>query len=218
MKKFTIVFLGLALIILGSCAETTYKPDHGFLNSAQAGAFEYPIMVNGTLCRDMDSQVGFCAKRIADNTQLQIKVSAQQYAYRFHVVCSQELGVDYSEEVVKDREALISIGPNSFDDLQSFTCIVEIFPKDRPEEVSAKARVSVVLYDHNYVGRERITMTERGEKSYLYLGDHAKYAKVCIGAECRRYKERTILEVPRGPTIFAYSESERMRFNYFSNR
>lgn len=211
--------LFLALIFLGvSCAEVTYRADNGFLNSAQAGAYEYPLLVQGGLCRDMDGEVGACVKRLPDNVALQMTIRSQPYAFRAQLTCSSELGADDSRDVSQGQDLTLEVPAAKYGTLRSFTCRVEVFPKDRPAEISAQAEVRVKLYDHTYVGRESMSVQERDGKSYLYMGDHAKYAKVCVGAVCRRYQETTVLEVPRGPSIFAYSESERMRFNYFNLR
>jgi len=209
-------FLALAIVfLLVACAEITYEPDRSFLNSAQAGSFEYPMKVNGYLCQDMERVPGLCSKRLADNQALILSISPQLYAYRAQLTCSRDLGADRSVDVAKNEELTLRVEPERFGTLRSFTCIVEIFPADRAEELSAKAEVRVKLYDHRYVGRESMRINTVDGKRVLVTGANAKYSKVCLDDICTRHTEKTAVEIGAAARVFAYSESERMRFNYF---
>lgn len=196
----------LLTLLLSGCNSLKYESDIGFLNSAQANSMEYYAKINGTPCRDMDGIVGLCTKRLASNQELKIEMDARDYAYRFNLQCTSTLGVDFSQDVLAGKAFSFAISPEKFRDVRSFTCIGEVFPQDRDQEVSANWSVRVVVYDSQYQPREIVYVYE----NHLIFGKHARY----ITADGKRYSKKTSLK-GADQIRFAYSESERMRFNYW---
>lgn len=198
----------LALFVLTSCQSINYEADFGFLNSAQANSMEYFTLVNGSPCKDMDGKIGLCAKRIKSDQALQFKMDAKEYSYRFNLTCTSSLNADFSIDVEKGKVYEFSIPSDKFSNVRSFTCIGEIFPHDRDQEVSANWSVRVIVVDSEYLERELVYKTTRKGKEFLVFGKHARYVTV----NGKRYEKKPMVEYKGGP---GYSESERMRFNYW---
>lgn len=208
-----LVVTALCLICLlgnGSCKTSLkYQDDIGFLNSAQANSYEYPLKVGGSLCKDMDGRVGACVKQTASDNDLGFRIDSQPYSYRLVVNCSSSVDSDFSVDVEKGKSYSWKISPEKFFDVRSFTCIGEIFPDDRVNSLSAKWHVRVLIFDGEYSARERIYHRE----GHLVLGKFAKYSMVCTGSKCKRYEKKTVVKAPN--TAKAYSESEVLRMNYY---
>lgn len=196
-------------LLLLSCSPIKYESDIGFLNSAQANSMEYLVRVNGAACKDMDGGIGLCAKRVASDKPIAFKMDAREYAYRFNLQCTSTINSDFSIDIQKEKPLEFSITPEKFAAVKSFTCIGEVFPQDRDQEVSANWSVRVVVVDSAYLPREIIYSETDGKKSYLVMGKHAKY--VSVGGKIAKSSTRVKVE---DINIEAYSESERMRFNY----
>lgn len=205
----SIIFILLSLTVL-SCQNLKYQSDIGFLNSAQANSAEYLVMINGKHCVDMDRKVGLCAKRIKSDRSLDFSLEPKPYNYRFTLTCSSSIDSNFSIDIIKNQKYSFSIEPDKFSNVRSFTCIGEIFPNDRDQEVSANFQVRVVIVDSEYIEREIIYEKPKKRKNYVILGKHAKYSNV----NGKIYKEKTAVKVD-SRRIKAYSESERMRFNYY---
>lgn len=198
------------LFLLASCNSLKYESDIGFLNSAQANSMEYYTLVNGSPCKDMDGKIGLCAKRVNSNQELKFSMDAKPYSYRFNLTCSSAIDSDFSIDIEKEKPFSFLIKPEKFSSVKSFTCIGEVFPHDRNQEVSANWSVRVIVVDSEYQERELIYKTKEKEKEFLVLGKHALYSNL----NGKIYKKKTKLELEK-PDSFAYSESERMRFNYW---
>lgn len=194
------------ILIIISCSSINYKPDTGFLNSAQANSLEYLVRVNGTICKDMDNNIGLCAKKLASDEKLNFSMDARGYAYRFNLRCTRAIDSDFSIDVERDQPLKFSIEPLRFHEVKSFTCIGEIFPHDRDQEISANWSLRVVVYDENYLPREIIY--RRGD--HIVFGQHARY----VNLNGKRYKKKPVIKF-KEKIYFAYSESERMRLNYY---
>ena len=204
----------LLLILLSttacSCINIKYEADNAFLNSAQANSMELLVRLNGSPCMDMDDKVGLCAKRIPSDKKLVFTQDARPYGYRIYIKCSRSVDVDQSFDIEKDAPFKFEILPEKFIGVKSFTCIGEIFPADRDQEVSALWSARIVVFDKNYTPRTSIYKIKSGKKKYLILGKNARYSFL----NGKWKKKKTHLKVT-GENNFAYSESERMRFNYW---
>jgi hypothetical protein len=202
-------YLMVGLLVFG-CTSLPYKDDAGYLNSAQAGSYEFPVSVNGKPCKDMDGVLGACTKQIKNDQALVVDLPERPYAYRLDIQCSMPLGVSFPVDVQKNSPYRLEIKPEAFADLISWTCKGEVFPYDRDQAVSAMWQVRVLVRDPAYQGREKI-YTKDGK--VIVLGAHAKYSDICDSRGCRQEKEKTVAGY-KG-SVKAISESEVMRFNTF---
>lgn len=209
MKK--LVF-SIMLMLITSCE---YKADLGFLNSAQANYPDYLAQINGKFCVDMDGISGLCGKRIATNQDLIFKLQPKPYQYRIQFICSSKINADFSTTVNKDEEFSWKLESEVFNQQKSFTCISEIFPLDREEEVSSKFEVRVKVYDEEYIPMDKIRSSKKNGKTALTFGKHAKFTKVCVDNECRDYKQKTYIKINPEKEYFIWTESELMRNSYF---
>lgn len=204
MRSFLIICS--MLITACACKDIKYKPDIGFIPSAQANSPEFLVKINGSVCKDMDNQVGLCSKRISSDKALSFKMDVRPYAYRLNVECSAVINFSLSRDIPSGQSAEFSIEPSQFSEAKSFTCIGEIFPQDREEEVSAFWHARFLVFDKNYQGREEIYPLGAD----LILGQNAKYTLLNEQKFLTKKVKTDLKGVQK-----AYSESESMRFNYY---
>ncbi len=193
---------------LASCSTLKYEADIGFLNSAQANSKEALVHINDALCKDMNGKPGLCATRIRSDLPLRFRQHAMPYGYKLVFTCSSAIGADDSWSVPAGQDFEFHIKPIQFSTVRLFTCIGEIFPQDRLNELSAAWSVRAEVVDAEYKPRESIYHTG----SHLVLGQHAKYAVVC-DPKCKNYKKKTYVRASKNAR--AWSESEVMRFNFY---
>ena len=206
-----ILLLTIFLLTACSCQPIKYSSDVGFLNSAQANSMEFLVRLNGSPCMDMDGKVGLCARRIANNESLIFTQGKRPYGYRIYLKCSNSVGVDESFDILPNAPFKYEIKPEKLEGVKSFTCIGEIFPFDRDQEISALWSARIIVLDNKYTKRETIYKIKKRKKDYLVMGKHAKY--VFLNGDWKNKK--TTVRV-KGNKNLAYSESERMRFNYWN--
>ena len=202
-----ILFVWVGTMGMSSCSSIPYKDDVSFLNSSQSGSYEYPAYVAGKVCKDMDGNIGACVKQVSGNKAVNFVIDPQSYSYTLQFKCS-KIGVSWDKDVPAGQRFPWSLPPESFSKEVSFTCEGEVFPHDRPNSDSAKFQIRILVVDPSYNKREVIHVVE----GYLVLGQYAKFSRVCYSNQtCKRYKKETA--VKEKGVVFAYSESERMRFN-----
>jgi hypothetical protein len=211
MKFLRRVSLTVFLLFV-ACTTIPYQDDTGFLVSAQANSPEFPVYLNGSLCKDVDGNAGLCSKRIKSTDNLTIHFDAQTYAYQLTMSCTSPMDIAAATVAVNQPFDLV-ITPAQMASLPSFVCIGEIFPADRNSPVSAKFEIRVVVYDSNYLAREAITFEKKGLDNYLVLGQYARSAWVNDGSGWKQYTKTTEVKIPDPTTVQAYSESFSMRFN-----
>lgn len=203
MKK---IFLFLFILGLSSCSNLKYKSDLGsFMNSAQANSPEYLVFINEVTCKDMEGNVGLCAKRVKSNENVTFRFSKRPYSYRLDIECTGSVNGNLSIDVLAEKEFSHVIKADQFSDLISFSCIGEISPKDRSEKVSALFHSRIIVYDKNYRPREKIYLF--GES--VVFGENAKYSSI---NDDQFFKKKTIVKA-KGYRR-SYSESDSMRYNY----
>lgn len=204
MKIISLFFV--VMISACACKGINYRPDVGFLNSAQANSPEYLVKINGSFCKDMDGSIGLCAKRIKSESDISFKLDPRPYSYRLNVNCTSTVNFHLSVDVEKDLSYSFKIPASAYDGLLSFTCVGEVFPSDREESVSAFWHTRFVVIDKNYQEREQIYQRDE----YLILGQNAKHSLI---NEEIQVKNKAAFKV-KNP-VKAYSESQLMRFNYW---
>lgn len=198
----------ILITITVSCTGMKYQNDIGFLNSAQANSMEYFVRINDKPCVDMDEKVGLCAKRVKTNENLVFKMMAREYGYRFNLKCSSDIDSNLSVDIKKETPYSFQIDAEKFSHTRSFTCIGEVFPHDRKQEISASWHVRVLTVDKDYTEREKVQEIKSKGKTYLVMGKHARY----VHHDGKIEKKKPVIEKGSG---FAFSESEMMRFNYY---
>lgn len=210
MKKIILMFV----LLLFGCNTIKYQDDIGYLNSAQAGSYEFPVKIGRSVCKDMNNEVGLCSTRLPNNQDLNIEIEPQPYAYTYVLTCSSALDVNHSANILANTAATIIVPFTHYGALKAFTCIVQINPMDR-QKVSAQAEVRVVLFDANYQAREKMYTIELKGDNYLVLGQHARHSIVCERNKCKSYNKDTIIKIKEPRELLAYSESYQMRYNYY---
>lgn len=222
----------LAFVLsLQSCQwNLKYAADLGFMNSAQAQSYEFLVYVNGKPCKDMNGKEGLCALNIENNRKIILRHDARPYDYRFTMQCSSqiqnvlvngELGVvPTSIDVVKAGQPLeLTFLPEHYNFYYDFTCKGNVNPLDRDNTISAKWVIKIFTIDSNYQKREQIYTEESGNETAFIFGQHAKYVNICINDKCQTKKNKPVLVFKtkeiKNASIFTYSESELMRFNYY---
>ena len=212
-KEKIIVLLSLAFVLMGAsrCAGTgiKYEDDIGFLNSAQANSMEYMVKIGGKVCKDLDGKIGACTKRIRSDRGVTLCHDKRPYSYRLHLRCSSGTGIGFSVDIQKNKKWEYTIPHEKFKAFRSFSCVGEIFPQDRKNNLSATWQIRFIVVDKEYHERERIYHT----KKHIVLGKHALYSTVCSKGKCKTKKKKTVVKAPK--TAKAYSESKVMRYNYY---
>lgn len=210
MKRLALVLVG----ILAACSTLSYVDDSDFLVSAQADSPEFPVYINGKICKDTDGIPGLCSKRIRSNEALTLHMDARPYSYVLQLACTKELGESQSFSIQKDMPFEHSIKPENFSRVKSFICIGEVLPDDREMPISAKWEIRAKIVDQAYVRRETpYFKTDKG-KTFLIMGQHAKFSSVFDQGAWKAFKEKTVIEIKGKPeNVIGYSESFNARFN-----
>lgn len=209
-KKKVLLALPLLFFMLGmgNCSSFKYEPDLGFINSAQANSMEWLLFLDGKTCKDMEGRIGACTKRVKSNAAIQFRHDPRPYPYRIDVRCTQGTGVGFSMDVEAGAAWSYEMPADRFQGFRSFSCQGEIFPHDRPQNLSALWQVRFLVVDAAYRERELIYRA----KSRMVFGRHAKYVRVCEKEECETYSKAPVVKAAAGAR--GYSESELLRFNY----
>jgi hypothetical protein len=203
------------IILFMSCSCLKYKDDKMFMFSGEANAHEFPLIVNGKQCLDMDYKLGLCSLRLVEGRELVLSHYRQSYAYRVKITCSRDLNADTTKDVLKGKAFKHIIRLDNYKGLKSFICIGSIYPKNRPEPINAKWEVRVKIQSSEYVEREEIYKVKHKGKSYLILGTNAKHSRVKQFGKWKRYNKKTMIKIKDHKGIEAISESYNMRFNHF---
>lgn len=200
----------ILFVVFIGCTHIKYKDDLGFYNSAQANSFEFMVRVNGSLCKDVDGKIGFCAKQIGSKENLTFHQDAMPYAYQLKIDCSGD--IYYLERSIDKNKAVdIVIPKENFNKYRAFSCKGFVQPDDRPEEICAKWRAEIIVYDdEKYLPREEIYTFKKKKKKYLVLGKYAFHSNV----NGKSYKKKTAVKI-KSDKVKGWSESYLMRYNYY---
>ena len=212
LKK--ILFLSL-LIVAGCANPLPYQDDLGVsMNSAQANDPEFPVFINGTLCKDMDSNAGLCSKRITSKDNLVFHFDPQTYTYDLTITCTDPIGILSPETVPVGLPIDVTVTPMQMKGLKFFICAGQVFPQDRPQPLSASFDVRVVVRDAAFLQREAMLLTPINGKSTLILGAYARKAWVFDQGKWNSYDQKTEIEIKDPVHLQAMSESYLMRYNF----
>lgn len=202
MKQLLLSILSLSL--LSGCVNLDYKSDLGFMPSAFGNSPEYLLKLNGTVCKDTDGFIGFCAKRIKSNQDLVINIIPQQYAYTFQLDCTDTVGSDTSFDVLAGVQLNHVIPAIKYQDQEVFNCTVDILPHYGPEPVAAFAAFRIMVVNKDYISLDSIVQQGR----YIVMGRHSYLSNV--GG--KEYKEKPF--VVGDETLPVIVQSYSMRFSY----
>lgn len=210
MRLLKWVFPLSSLILMGAnCANIKYQDDVGFLNSAQANNPEFPATINGIFCKDSGGFPGMCSIRIKSNQDVVIHLDPRPYQYTLTLSCTSAINESQSFTVPPDIAFDYTIKSAKFSTVESFLCIGEVSPTNRPGPVSAEFEFRIKIVDVAYIPRE----TPYVVNDKLIMGEHSKFVNICDKDSCREYQEKPVVMF-KGD-VSAYSESLLMRFNYY---
>jgi len=212
MKTIIVFFFCLFFF---SCGHQKYVHDKAFISPTDTGSSEYHALINNALCKDMDGKVGACFKRVKSNEDLEIKIMAQQYEYRFVLTCSSELDFNTSIDVLKMKELRLTVPYTKYKNLKSFTCRGKIYPKDREEAIAMRFTFRVEIISATYTPREAMVIVAKDDKNILILGQHALHSRVYDCEEWHYYYKEPFIEVHDLKKLRAISESFLGRMNYY---
>lgn len=192
-----------------ACDEIKYEDDITFIPSAVANSPEFTLYINDKICKDMDDQVGFCAKRIRQDRDLRLAVPARPYAYTLVLDCSnniQDNEVRY--DVPINKPFYYTIYHNIFDNVRVFNCTIDIFPIDRDEPIAAFAAFRAVVIDKQYVS---LNLPHRVDPEITVPGKYAYLTRVYEKNGSHDYKKEPVIETKSDKL---WVESYNMRFSY----
>jgi len=216
MKLFSFLFLLLALISSGcqSRSEIKYMDDSAFLSPTSANSPEAFVSVNNFPCVDVEGIPGLCSIRIKQNQSLKISLSGKPYPYQLSLVCSENVKVNQEFSLPAKEKFSFEISSQNFKSMKSFICIGEIYPQDRPEEVSSKFEIRVKILDENYETGEQIRLEKQSDGYYLNFGKYAKYVHVYDQGKWYFYSKSPSVKVS-SPDVFAIAETQTCRYSFF---
>lgn len=216
MKKLLKNLWRAAVVLtVASCGGIPYKDDLGYKVSAQANSHEFPIRVNGRLCKDIDGKPGACTIQIKSNEPLILRFDPMSYGYQFIPECTQGVQNPGGATVEQNKVFTWTVNPSDFAEFTAFTCRGQIAPNDRAMPISALFRITVLVVDQAYEGREGIYIQDMDNKKYAVFGQYCRMAWARDAGKWTRYDKTTAIEIKGNPDEFeAYCESYAMRYNY----
>lgn len=137
--------LALIFLSLSACSNLPYQDDTGLLNSSQADSPEFPIYIDGHLCKDSLGNPGVCNKRIEFKDSVEFHIDPQPYAYDLKISCDSEITAPPSVSVPKNSALDFELQPPYA--LNNFTCFGDVFPQDRPQPLGSKWEIRLTLKD-----------------------------------------------------------------------
>lgn len=205
------IFMLWLLVHFVACKIGEYKEDFGFMVSAQANSPEFPVLVKGLVCKDLEGVVGVCSIRIPETENFELVVMAQQYDYEYAFNCSKNVtGAFPIKEYVKAGviKKLVVL-KEAFPIEKTFNCSIIIKPTDRPEPISSFAKVNVIITQAGYQGLER----PYKDGKYFVFGEHAKYIAYKVDNEWKYAQEKAYIR--KTNIQEAFIESYAGRHGYY---
>lgn len=210
---FFFIFICCVILLLTSCQ---YEDDFTFMSDARANYFSEEVTVNNYLCKDITGAPGACSIQIPNNLDLTLKLAPRPYEYRVTITCSSKLGFEVNTTVLENTERLITIPKDKIAAIDSFTCIGEVFPQDRPEAVSMKFEVRTKVYNAELIKLDepRIDISSKG-KADILVGIYAKHTKVCNSTDCEFVQEKYRFKSKLRQVRYIKAESASGRLAYW---
>lgn len=193
------------------CNAPKYVADIGFIPSATANSPEFPVFIEGTVCKDLKGQVGLCALRQDADKDFVVDFYAQPYDYELTFNCSSNVpGYPVSWLVVRNTDFKVTVPRTVFPKEKVFTCSAIITPKDRPEPIGSFARMTVTVVDSGYQRLENPYIT----KGYLVMGEHTLYGKYRDRDGWHTVEKTTVVKDTKG-IVEVTTESYAGRHGYY---
>jgi hypothetical protein len=186
--------------------------EHTYWPSGLANSPEFPVKINGELCKNSAGEMGGCYIRIRDDHQTMFEIMPLPYSYRLSFKCTKNLDFPpIDERDYSAKEAVyIAIERDQYNGQTSFMCTGRIFPDDRNEPINSFFEVRVRLVRPEYIGREQMHHTGK----YQVFGKNALHSMWYVDDEWKYGHKKTYLETKKH--ILAFSESHNMRWNYYA--
>jgi len=207
MKK--ILLLVLVLLSFASCKQLKYVADINFDPSAYANSPEYPVQINGKWCVDGSGMGGFCVVRQPEKKDMLIRILPQLYGYRIRVQCSTATGIDITLDVLPEKELIITLQKEKFNEFNVISCVGNIYPSDRPEPIAAMFELRARIIRDDYTPKANIYW----DKGYQVFGSDSYISTFFLDDQWTQKKEMTYMKTEK--PLFGISESYKMRFNYY---
>ena len=220
MKYLPCLLLLVLLFSACSCKPIEYVDDLGeaFIPSGIAGTPQYIAKINDKFCLDADGQPGGCYVKYPWDKPTVISIMGQPYAYKLKLTCSEWItinpGVEQPSQMAFDVEAnspqVVIIPVSGYNNEVAFTCIGRIYPRDRPEPMSAFFEFRARLFDPAFRQREAIYFKD-GVQTF---GEHALYTKILNDEAWEDLRPKTTQIRTKQP-FMSYSESYSMGVNTY---
>lgn len=201
---------------VASCGGIPYNDDVGAQASAQANSHEVPVRVQGEVCRDLKKKPGACMVQIKSDEAVRVRIDPMDYSYRLLITCTTGMDVPASVSVAANQVYTLTIEPKVFQDFRTFSCIGEISPDDRPQQLSGKWRMSAIVVDASYQKMDGMYVGNQDNKNYLVNGENCRTAWILMDGKWTRYSKTTAVEI-KGPLegVRGYCESMAMRYTSY---
>lgn len=210
MNDSTRKILGILVALFfgaAACVGLEYEEDLLVMGSAAAGSPEFPVTVNGKLCRDNDGLPGFCAVRHQRGADFEVRVETLQYDATVEWDCTRAVQPFTETYTVRkgDPAKKLTVGKEMFGLSRVFSCTVKVLPLDRPEPIASFARISVSLVDEKYIALPRPYPSGRG----FVFGSNAHYVKYKDAAGWHEGKKLTAVKSETVSMAFVESYGAR---------
>lgn len=210
-------FFPLIMLAMGAsnCTQhIKYESDKGMLAPYQAEVFEFPVDINGSVCKDMSDQVGACTKIISERQDLNFGIASLPYNYNIVMKCSSQVNFSHNQDIQLNQPHRVVISKELYQGAAEFICIGRITPSDR-SFVSSRFEVRVRVQDGQFVKRENGYIYTEKNKSYLVMGKNALYTYVFDNGFWKTHEKAPVIQVYDLANLKAFSESEIMRLNFY---
>lgn len=217
MKNLNILLALLTAFTITSCKSIKYEADIGdkIIPSGYAQSPEFPVSVNGRICKDVDNIQGFCTIRVKSNESLKIMLANRPYPFKVTIKTSNNISFQkISIDVLPNTNQEIVIPFDTYNNQNVYNVSGEIFPADRPLPVSAIFDIRVRIIDKDYLSYQ--TPYHSLEKNLSVYGQNSLHTNILYANNVWDYKYKTTYQekVYNSPCMII-TETEKMRFSYY---
>lgn len=206
------------LFLLFSCttSKITYIDDTAFLQPAIANSPEELVSVNSHPCIDIEGLPGMCSLRVFEGSTIDLTVSGKPYPFQLSISCSDAVKFDKEISVEAKTITKLIIPVPLLEITKSFTCIGEIYPQDRSQQISSKFELRVKIIDKNYEVLETPRIISKEGNTYVVVGKYALHTFVKDNGIWKYYFKDSIVKVS-GNKLIIMTESFSGRKSFFKN-
>lgn len=190
--------------------------DSAFLSPSLANSPEETIVVNGHPCIDLEGLPGICSLRAVEGSTIDLTLPGKPYPLQLSISCSEAAKFDKEISVSEGTPTKVSIPVPLLSVTKSFTCIGEVYPQDRSQQISLKFEVRVKIIDKKYEALETPRIIKAGDTTFVVVGKYALHTFVKDKNVWTYYFKSPIVKVSGGK-IIVVSESLSGRKSFFKN-